>query len=72
MILIMWKERSRSTKHLIDEVIIVGIKTRGTYLAKRLAERIEMIEGKAIRTEIELMQQRLVLFLSHFGEYLYL
>ncbi len=34
----------------IDEVIIVGIKTRGTYLAKRLAERIEMIEGKAIRT----------------------
>ncbi|AWE06601.1 bifunctional pyr operon transcriptional regulator/uracil phosphoribosyltransferase PyrR [Lysinibacillus sp. 2017] len=34
----------------IDEVIIVGIKTRGAYLAKRLAERIETIEGKAIRT----------------------
>ncbi|HEY4622834.1 bifunctional pyr operon transcriptional regulator/uracil phosphoribosyltransferase PyrR [Solibacillus sp. FSL R7-0668] len=34
----------------IDEVILVGIKTRGAYLAKRLAERIETIEGKAIRT----------------------
>lgn len=34
----------------IDEVILVGIKTRGAYLAKRLAEKIEMIEGKAIRT----------------------
>lgn len=33
----------------IDEVIIVGIKTRGAYLAKRLADRIETIEGKAIR-----------------------
>ena len=34
----------------IDEVILVGIKTRGAYLARRLAERIEKIEGKAIRT----------------------
>ena len=34
----------------IEECIIVGIKTRGAYLAKRLAERIETIEGKAIRT----------------------
>ncbi|OCS87603.1 bifunctional pyr operon transcriptional regulator/uracil phosphoribosyltransferase PyrR [Caryophanon tenue] len=34
----------------IDEVILVGIKTRGAYLARRLAERIEQIEGKAIRT----------------------
>jgi pyrimidine operon attenuation protein / uracil phosphoribosyltransferase len=34
----------------IDECILVGIKTRGTYLAKRLAERIEKIEGKPIRT----------------------
>ena len=33
----------------IDECILVGIKTRGAYLARRLAERIEMIEGKAIR-----------------------
>lgn len=34
----------------IDEVILVGIKTRGAYLARRLAERIEQIEGKQIRT----------------------
>lgn len=30
----------------IDDCIIVGIKTRGIYLARRLAERIEQIEGK--------------------------
>lgn len=34
----------------IDECILVGIKTRGAYLARRLAERIEKIEGKPIRT----------------------
>lgn len=34
----------------IDGVILVGIKTRGAYLAKRLAERIEKIEGKKVRT----------------------
>jgi pyrimidine operon attenuation protein / uracil phosphoribosyltransferase len=34
----------------IEQCILVGIKTRGAYLAKRLAERIEKIEGKAIRT----------------------
>ena len=34
----------------IDEVIIVGIKTRGAYLAKRLSERIAQIEGKTVRT----------------------
>ena len=34
----------------IDEVIIVGIKTRGAYLAKRLSERIAQIEGKKVRT----------------------
>lgn len=34
----------------IEECILVGIKTRGAFLAKRLAERIEKIEGKAIRT----------------------
>lgn len=34
----------------IDECILVGIKTRGAFLAKRLAERIEKIEGKPIRT----------------------
>jgi len=34
----------------IDECILVGIKTRGAFLAKRLADRIERIEGKAIKT----------------------
>ena len=34
----------------IDECILVGIKTRGAYLAKRLADKIESIEGKKIRT----------------------
>ena len=34
----------------IDQCILVGIKTRGAYLAKRLAERIEKIEGKPVRT----------------------
>lgn len=34
----------------IEQCILVGIKTRGAYLAKRLADRIEKIEGKAIRT----------------------
>lgn len=32
----------------IDECILVGIKTRGAYLAKRLAKKIEQIEGKSI------------------------
>lgn len=34
----------------IDECILVGIKTRGAYLARRLAERSPKIEGKPIRT----------------------
>ena len=34
----------------IDQCILVGIKTRGAFLARRLAERIEKIEGKPIRT----------------------
>lgn len=34
----------------IDECILVGIKTRGAFLAKRLADKIEQIEGKPIRT----------------------
>ena len=33
----------------IDEVIVVGIKTRGAYLARRLSERIAQIEGKVVR-----------------------
>ncbi|WP_449539944.1 bifunctional pyr operon transcriptional regulator/uracil phosphoribosyltransferase PyrR [Ferdinandcohnia sp. Marseille-Q9671] len=32
----------------IEDSVIVGIKTRGIYLAKRIAERIEQIEGKKI------------------------
>ena len=32
----------------IQECVLVGIKTRGIYLANRLAERIEQIEGKPI------------------------
>lgn len=32
----------------IDDCVIVGIRTRGIYIAKRLAERIEQIEGKKI------------------------
>jgi pyrimidine operon attenuation protein/uracil phosphoribosyltransferase len=32
----------------IEHCVLVGIKTRGIYLAKRLAERIEQIEGKPI------------------------
>ena len=34
----------------IDECILVGIKTRGAVLAKRLSERIKQIEGKPIMT----------------------
>ncbi|AYC30769.1 bifunctional pyr operon transcriptional regulator/uracil phosphoribosyltransferase PyrR [Paenisporosarcina cavernae] len=33
----------------IDECILVGIKTRGAFLAKRLAKKIAEIEGKEIR-----------------------
>lgn len=32
----------------IDGCVLIGIKTRGIYLAKRLAERIEQIEGTSI------------------------
>lgn len=32
----------------VEGCILAGIKTRGVYLAKRLAERLEAIEGKAI------------------------
>ncbi|WP_062231659.1 bifunctional pyr operon transcriptional regulator/uracil phosphoribosyltransferase PyrR [Fictibacillus sp. FJAT-27399] len=33
----------------IENVVLVGIKTRGEYLAKRLAERIQNIEGKPVK-----------------------
>lgn len=32
----------------VDGCVLAGIKTRGVFLAKRLAERLEEIEGKAI------------------------
>jgi pyrimidine operon attenuation protein/uracil phosphoribosyltransferase len=34
----------------IDTCILVGIKTRGAYLANRLAEKIKIIEGKSIKS----------------------
>jgi len=34
----------------IEECILVGIKTRGAYLANRLADKINIIEGKAIKS----------------------
>jgi pyrimidine operon attenuation protein/uracil phosphoribosyltransferase len=34
----------------IDDCVLVGIKTRGAFIAKRLAGRIEQIEGKPIMT----------------------
>ncbi|MEH7400719.1 MULTISPECIES: bifunctional pyr operon transcriptional regulator/uracil phosphoribosyltransferase PyrR [Bacillaceae] len=32
----------------IENIVLVGIKTRGVYLAKRIAERIKQIEGKDV------------------------
>lgn len=32
----------------IDHLVLIGIKTRGIYLAKRLGERIKKIEGKEV------------------------
>ena len=50
----------------IDECILVGIKTRGAFLARRLAERIEKIEGKPIRTgELDITLYRDDLTLKH-------
>jgi pyrimidine operon attenuation protein/uracil phosphoribosyltransferase len=34
----------------IEQCILVGIKTRGAYLANRLAAKIEKIEGKSIKS----------------------
>ena len=53
----------------IDECILVGIKTRGAFLAKRLAERIEKIEGKPIRTgELDITLYRDDLSTKHDNE----
>jgi len=32
----------------VDNIILVGIKTRGIYLAKRIAEKIQQIEGRSV------------------------
>ena len=53
----------------IDECILVGIKTRGAYLAKRLAEKIEKIEGKPIRSgELDITLYRDDLSIKHANE----
>ncbi|GLC87534.1 bifunctional pyr operon transcriptional regulator/uracil phosphoribosyltransferase PyrR [Lysinibacillus piscis] len=53
----------------IDECILVGIKTRGAFLAKRLAARIEKIEGKPIRTgELDITLYRDDLSTKHENE----
>lgn len=53
----------------IDECILVGIKTRGAFLARRLAERIEKIEGKPIRTgELDITLYRDDLTTKHDNE----
>ncbi|EGQ27259.1 bifunctional pyr operon transcriptional regulator/uracil phosphoribosyltransferase PyrR [Mammaliicoccus sciuri] len=50
----------------IDDCIVVGIKTRGAILAKRLAEKIEQIEGKPIKTgELDITLYRDDLQLKH-------
>lgn len=50
----------------IDECILVGIKTRGAYLAIRLAEKIEKIEGKKIRAgELDITLYRDDLLTKH-------
>lgn len=43
----------------VDDCVLVGIKTRGIYFAKRLAERIEQIEGRVIQVgEIDITLYR--------------
>ncbi|WP_301107057.1 bifunctional pyr operon transcriptional regulator/uracil phosphoribosyltransferase PyrR [Sporosarcina sp.] len=50
----------------IDDCILVGIKTRGAILSKRLADRIEQIEGKPIKKgELDITLYRDDLQLKH-------
>lgn len=50
----------------IDACILVGIKTRGAYLAQRLAEKIEQIEGKPIKKgELDITLYRDDLMMKH-------
>ena len=32
----------------IDDIVLIGIKTRGSYLANRIAERLKQLEGKEV------------------------
>ena len=53
----------------IDQCILVGIKTRGAFLARRLANKIEQIEGKPIRTgELDITLYRDDLMVKNNGE----
>ncbi|MFJ7933072.1 bifunctional pyr operon transcriptional regulator/uracil phosphoribosyltransferase PyrR [Sporosarcina sp. NPDC096371] len=53
----------------IDDCILVGIKTRGAFLAERLAHKIEQIEGKPIKTgELDITLYRDDLMLKHENE----
>ncbi|MFC5588496.1 bifunctional pyr operon transcriptional regulator/uracil phosphoribosyltransferase PyrR [Sporosarcina soli] len=53
----------------IDECILVGIKTRGAFLAERLAGKIEQIEGKPIKTgELDITLYRDDLLYKHDNE----
>ncbi|WP_270181805.1 bifunctional pyr operon transcriptional regulator/uracil phosphoribosyltransferase PyrR [Alkalihalobacillus sp. CinArs1] len=55
-------ERNKGIQH----AMLVGIKTRGIYLAERLAERIEQIEGSSIPVgEIDITMYRDDLSLKH-------
>lgn len=43
----------------IDDIVIVGIKTRGIYLAERISKKIEEIEGVSIQTgELDITNYR--------------
>ncbi|WP_028561596.1 bifunctional pyr operon transcriptional regulator/uracil phosphoribosyltransferase PyrR [Paenibacillus pinihumi] len=43
----------------IDDCLFVGIRTRGIYLAKRIAERVEEIEGKPVQVgELDITSYR--------------
>ncbi|MDW0111847.1 MULTISPECIES: bifunctional pyr operon transcriptional regulator/uracil phosphoribosyltransferase PyrR [Sporosarcina] len=53
----------------IDQCILVGIKTRGAILAKRLADKIAQIEGKAILTgELDITLYRDDLQMKHHNQ----
>lgn len=63
----------------IDDIVLIGIKTRGIYLANRIAERLKQLEGKEVPVgeiditlyrddnhEIKKMNQQLTLLTFHF------